>query len=165
MSLIILYLIFAMLTTLWLDVTRYTIPNWLVVSLLALYPVAVQLNPHPIDWQMALAGMAIVFAVGFFVFSLRFMGGGDIKLITVLALWVGWEKLADFAILFALIGGVFSLVVFILRKLQPYLPWKQKFKTPKLLQKDAPIPYGVAIASAFLWMMHQQEITILLVAR
>ena len=162
MEVITLYLIFAMLATLWLDVTRYTIPNWLVGSLLVLYPVAVYLSPQAVDWKMAVVGMLAVFAVGYVVFSMRWMGGGDVKLITVLALWVGWgEKLAEFMFLFGLMGGVFSIFVLIVRKLQLYLPWKQRFQTPRLFQKDAPIPYGVAIACAFLWMMWQGKIIIL----
>ena len=79
-----------MCTTLWLDCTRYTIPNWLVGSLLVLYPVAVYLSPEAVDWKMAMVAMLLVFAVGYIIFSLRVMGGGDVKLITVLALWVGW---------------------------------------------------------------------------
>ncbi len=162
MDVISLYLIFAMAATLWLDVTRYTIPNWLVGSLLVLYPVAVWLSPVGVDWKMALAAMGVVFAGGYAVFALRLMGGGDIKLITVLALWVGWEKLAGFVVLFAMLGGVFSLLVLIIRKFQPYLPWKQRVKTPRLFQKDAPIPYGVAIAGAFLWLMYRGQIAVLL---
>lgn len=151
---IALYLLFAMCATLWLDVTRYTIPNWLVGSLLFLYPVAVYVSPQPIAWEMALAGMAIVFLAGSVIFALRVMGGGDIKLITVLALWVGWKGLLDFIFLFAIIGGVFSIFVLIGRRVATYLP----LKAPRLLQKGAPIPYGVAIALAFLWLMHEGKI-------
>lgn len=161
MSIIVLFLVVAMLATLWLDITRYTIPNWLVGALLLLYPVAVYIAPQQIDWPMALASMALTFAVGYVVFSFRLMGGGDIKLITVLALWVGWNELAYFSMLFALIGGVFSLAVFVARKIQLYLPWKETFKRPRILEKDAPIPYGVAIAGAFLWMMWQGKISLL----
>lgn len=150
MEAITLYLIFAMLATLWLDITRYTIPNWLVGSLLLLYPLAITLSPHTVDWKMALAGMGIVFIVGNVIYALRIMGGGDIKLITALALWVGWNGLLDFVLLFAIIGGVFSLFVLIGRKIEPYLPLKSSIKTPRLFQKNAPIPYGVAIAGAFL---------------
>ncbi len=156
MEAITLYLVFAMLATLWLDVTRYTIPNWLVGSLLVLYPLAVYLSPHMVDWKMALAAMAAVFAVGSVIFAARVMGGGDIKLITVLALWVGWQGLLDFVLLFAILGGVFSIFVLLGRKLQPYIPLKGK--TPRLFQKNAPIPYGVAIAGAFLWLMHTGKI-------
>lgn len=158
MELITLYLLFAMCATVWFDVTRYTIPNWLVESLLFLYPVAVYLYPGAVDWQMALLGMLIVFLAGYLIFSLRVMGGGDIKLITVLALWVGWKWLPTFIISFALLGGIFSVFVLAARLLRPYLPWKERFKTPRLFQKGAPIPYGVAIAGAFIWMMWDGKI-------
>ncbi|MDX2073868.1 MAG: prepilin peptidase [Alphaproteobacteria bacterium] len=160
MEMISLYLVFAMCATLYLDVTRYTIPNWLVGSLLALYPVAVYLSPQAVDWKMALAAMAVTFLAGYAIFALRVMGGGDIKLITALALWVGWNGLLDFVLLFAILGGVFSVIVLIGRKLQPYIPLKGK--TPKLFQKNAPIPYGVAIAGAFLWMMWKNAIPTLI---
>jgi prepilin peptidase CpaA len=161
MEIIALYLVFAMLATLWLDVTRYTIPNWLVASLLVLYPVAVMMSPQMVEWKMALVALLVVFAAGYIVFSMRWMGGGDIKLITVLALWVGWKELADFVLLFAMLGGVFSLIVLVGRKMEPYLPWKKRLKVPRLFQKDAPIPYGVAIAGAFLWLMAQGKIPVL----
>jgi prepilin peptidase CpaA len=157
-----LYVLFAMLATCWLDVTRYTIPNWLVGSLLLLYPVAFYLHPNGADWKMALAAMGLVFACGFVVFSLRIMGGGDIKLITVLALWVGWTYLADFVVLFALLGGVFSIFLLVMRKLFPYLPLPKTVKTPRIFQAKAPIPYGVAIAGAFVMLMSQGKINVLL---
>jgi len=98
------------------------------------------------------------------VFALRLMGGGDVKLIAVLALWVGWAALADFAVLVALLGGVFSLLVYVARKLRLYLPWRQRIRTPRLFQEGAPIPYGVAIAGAFLWMMWQGKVVLLTAA-
>lgn len=151
---IALYLVFAMLATMWLDVTRYTIPNWLVGSLLLLYPVAVYLSPDVIEWEMALAAMGLVFVVGCIIFMLRVMGGGDIKLITVLALWVCWNGLLDFVLLFAILGGVFSILLIIGRRMMVYAP----IDAPRVLQKNAPIPYGVAIALAFLWLMQQDKI-------
>lgn len=150
-----------MCATLWLDVTRYTIPNWLVWSLLVLYPVAVYLSPEAVDWKMAVVAMLLVFAVGYIIFSLRVMGGGDVKLITVLALWVGWGMpLMEFMIMFGLIGGVFTLFLLAVRKAEPYLPWKKRLATPRLFQKGAPVPYGVAIGLAFVWMMYMGKIAV-----
>lgn len=159
MLIILTYLIFAMFATLWYDVTRYTIPNWLIGSLLVLYPVAVFLGPAGVDWPMAIVAMVITFAVGFGVYAMRWMGGGDIKLISVLALWVGLKGLPDFVVLFALLGGVFSILVLVARKIEPHLPLKN---TPKLFQKNAPIPYGVAIGIAFLILLWQGRIPTLL---
>lgn len=151
-----LYLLFCMLAVLWFDATRYIIPNWLVGSLLLLYPVAVYLAPQPVDWQMALACMLGVFAIGYIVFARGWMGGGDVKLITVCSLWVGLDKLIDFIFLFAVFGGLLSLALYIGRKLVPWL--KLKKLPPKIFQEGAPVPYGIAIAFAFLMLLYQGEI-------
>lgn len=158
MTIITLYLLFAMLAVLWFDVTRYVIPNWLVGSLLVLYPVAVWLAPHPVEWKMALAAMLGVFAVGYGVFAMKWMGGGDIKLIVVCALWVGLGNLADFAFLFAVIGGVFSAGVWGLRKALPMVPQFAGKSLPRLLRDGEPIPYGVAIVLGFFIMFWSNKI-------
>lgn len=157
MELISLYLLFAMLATMWFDVTRYTIPNWLIGSLLILYPVAVYLSPHQVDWRMALVAMAVVFVAGYIIFATKIMGGGDVKLITVLALWVGWVGLLDYVIIFALLGGIFTIFLLIMRKLWVIIP----MKAPRIFQNKAPVPYGVAIAGAFLYFMYVGRIPVL----
>jgi prepilin peptidase CpaA len=150
MALFALFLVAVMLVVLWLDVTRYTIPNWLNAVLLIAYPLAVWRAPVAVDWPMALAGAAIVFAAGYVVFSRGWMGGGDIKLITVCALWVGWQHLLDFIFIFALLGGALSLLVWGVRKLLPHVTSRP---LPRILQNGAPVPYGVAIALGFLLML------------
>lgn len=154
MSVIAVYLIFSMLAVLWLDSTRYTIPNWLVGGVLLAYPFAVFTSPIPVDWQMAIAGAAVVLVLGFIVFSLRWMGGGDVKLIAALALWVGLKHLADFIFIVALLGGALSLFLWGFRKLLPYIPGKPKKENlPRILQEGAPVPYGIAIALGFLILL------------
>lgn len=152
MAVITLYLVFAMLTVLYMDATRYRIPNWLVGSLLLLYPVAAWMSPG-IDWKMAICGMAIVFAVGYFVFTMRWMGGGDIKLLTVCALWVGLENLLDFIMTAALLGGALSVAILVLRNLGPHIPRPKGKELPRVLRPNEPLPYGLAIATGFLVMM------------
>lgn len=157
MSIIMLYLIFTMFTVIYLDVTRFIIPNWLVGGLLLVYPVAVYLSPVPVDWKMALVAMFGVFAVGYGVFAMNWMGGGDIKLITVLSLWVGLDKLMPFFLNFALFGGVLSLSVLVIRKLIPHITSKRE-TLPRILRDKEPVPYGVAISIAFLLMLTNGEV-------
>jgi prepilin peptidase CpaA len=157
MSLVAIYLIFSMLFVICSDVTRYLIPNWLVGSLLVCYPLAIFMFHAPLDWLMALSGMVLVFIVGYFIFAMRWMGGGDIKLITVLALWVGWQHLPDFIIIFALYGGVFAMIIWLVRKALPFVPRKTQ-TLPRILREGEPVPYGVAIALGFLTMMGMGEI-------
>ena len=157
MSFIMLYLIFSMFAVIFFDVTRFIIPNWLVGSLLLLYPVAVFISPLPVDWQMALVGMLGTFALGYLIFAIRAMGGGDVKLIIVLSLWVGLENLASFGFNFALLGGGFAILLLLVRKILPYIT-PQKIKLPRILRDRQPVPYGVAIAGAFLLMLAAGEI-------
>jgi prepilin peptidase CpaA len=161
MTIITMYLLFSMLTVLWFDVRHYLIPNWLVGLLLAVYPVAVWMAPGVVDWKMAVAGMLAVFAVGYLVFAMKWMGAGDVKLITVLSLWVGLTGLADFVFLFAVIGGLFSIALLVARKWNAFIPVPKSGQLPRILRSGEPVPYGVAIASAFLIMLWMGKIPVL----
>jgi prepilin peptidase CpaA len=148
------YLIFSMLAIIVFDVRKYIIPNWIVSSLLVLYPLAVWLTPLAVDWKMAFLGMLMVFAAGYVVFAMRWMGAGDVKLITVCALWVGYASLLDFIFLFAVLGGLFCGFLWGARKMVPGFAGRLPFKTlPRIMKEGEPVPYGVAIAVAFLFML------------
>jgi len=145
-----------MLVVIYFDATRFIIPNWLVGFLLALYPVAVFFAPVPIDWQHDLLGFLGAFAVGYVIFALNIMGGGDVKLIIVLALWVGLGKLADFGLDFALLGGVLTIILLTLRATMPAIITPEKL--PRVLKKREPVPYGLAISAAFLIILMNGQI-------
>ena len=154
MQIISIYLLFSMLAVLVSDTSRYIIPNWLVASLLLLYPAAVYLSPTPIDWMGGLYALGISFVVGYLIFAMRWMGGGDIKLIMACSLWVGVSGMLDFLFLITLVGGLFGVLLLVLRKAVLFLPIKGKAEElPRILRPRAPIPYGVAIASSFLYML------------
>lgn len=153
MSIIAVFLIFSMLAVLWFDTTRYIIPNWLVGGLLAAYPLAVLMAPNPVDWPMALAAGGLTLVLGYIVFTLRLMGGGDVKLIAVLAIWVGFAGLADFIFSVAILGGVLSGLLWGGRKLLVKLPKLKLEKLPRILREGAPVPYGIAIALGFLLVL------------
>ena len=163
MSVIAMYLVFAMLAVMWLDITRFIIPNWLVASLLALYPIAVWLSPVTVDWKMAVVGMLMIFAAGYFVFVMKWMGGGDVKLLTVIALWIGfsWELL-NFIFMMSIVGGIFSLILIACRKCAPYyLKSAQEKPLPRILQEGAPVSYGVAIALVFMYWIMTNKVAVI----
>lgn len=151
MPIIVIILLFAMLAVIYFDTTRFIIPNWLVGFLLVLYPVAVFFAPVPIDWQHDLLGFLGAFAVGYVIFALNIMGGGDVKLIIVLALWVGIGNLADFSLNFGLLGGALTIILLLMRGILPMFFQKENF--PRVLKMREPVPYGVAISAAFLLML------------
>ncbi len=159
MSIIALYLLFSMLAVMYYDATRFIIPNWLVGSLLLLYPIAFFVSPAIIDWKIDLLGMLGAFVLGYFIFALRVMGGGDVKLIIVLSLWVGLDKLAMFGFNFAVLGGVLSIFILLVRKIIPFVVSK-KDKLPRIFRDKQPVPYGLAIAGAFLMMLYSGDVPI-----
>lgn len=157
MSIIALYLIFSMLTVMYFDATRFIIPNWLVGALLLVYPIAVFLAPVAVDWKMDLLGMLGAFVLGYVIFALRIMGGGDVKLIIVLSLWVGVHKLAIFGFNFALLGGILGIVLLLLRQIIPLIVGKN-VNLPRILRNREPVPYGLAIAGSFLMLIFSGDI-------
>lgn len=61
-----------------------------------------------IGWQVGLA--VVVFAVAALLFALRQMGGGDVKLLTALALWIAPASFLKLCVVMALIGAAMSVV-------------------------------------------------------
>lgn len=146
-----------MLAVIWFDITRFIIPNWLVGILLALYPVMLVMTPLPVDWAAGLLVMGITFLVGLIIFRFRFMGGGDVKLMIVCALWAGTSAALEFFVYMGLLGGALSLFIYLVRPFYAFALSKMQnpHPIPRLLTVGEPVPYGVAIATAFLiilWM-------------
>lgn len=139
---LLIALAIALVVAAFTDIRRRQIDNWLngAIALgaplfwwtsgLALWPdVAIQLG-------VALAAFAL-FAV---LFAVKMMGGGDVKLLTVLALWVRPEFFMQLLLIMALAGGVLTVVM---------VCWHTMRR-----QKDRlAIPYGVAISFGGLWVL------------
>lgn len=137
------------------DATHYIISNTLNLVLLGLYVAAALLLPMT-PWLPAVAAAGIILAVGLGLFTLGLMGGGDIKLLVVLSLWTGWSAAtAQFIFLTAIFGGVLVVLVLVLRAvLAPlWLKLRPARNLPRLLTRKQPVPYGIAIAAAFSWLL------------
>jgi prepilin peptidase CpaA len=91
------------------DLRTFRIPNHLVVGITALYPAHVLTSPLQVAWITALTFAAIVFAVGLGFFVAKFMGGGDVKLMSAVALWAAPNHLIT---LFIITLGVALLLSF-----------------------------------------------------
>ena len=129
------------------DLCVYRIPNWLVVSIVALYPIFVFSTELQIDWLMALAGATGAFAVGFSLFYFGVMGGGDVKLISATALWAGPAHILEFLFITAIVGGLMSIIMVTPAR----LALASAFDTiglhrPREILLANVLPYGVAIA-------------------
>lgn len=115
----------------------------LAVALLApLYWWAVGVSVWPgMAFQIGFA--LIVFAVFAGAFAMGWMGGGDVKLLGALALWLPVMPFLKLLILMSLMGGVLTLVVIAIHRLRN-------------LKTSPEIPYGVAIACAGLWVIGER---------
>ena len=124
------------------DWRRRQIDNWLnaAISLAApLYWYASGLDLWPgVALQLAV-GLA-AFAVFAAMFALKWMGGGDVKLLTALALWIEPTWFLKLLIMMALVGGVLTLVM-------------GAWHIARRQRNQLAIPYGVAIAIAGLWVL------------
>lgn len=161
MTVIFLGLLLCMALVLWLDATRYLIPNWLNGLLIALYPAMIMLSPAPVDWVSGVIGLCVMFAIGYALFALHLMGGGDVKLLAACALWVGFSGLLlEFGLWVAVFGGVLSVALILLRRLlQGIVLTRYPDRTlPRILQVGAPAPYGLAIVAAFVRLLVQGKL-------
>ena len=125
------------------------IPNRLVLLLFAGYLAAIPLVPLTLpDVAWSFAAAAVVFALGLVGFSLGWMGGGDAKLLTVAALWLGAGNVAPFIFYTSIFGAILTIIILIFRSASIPAGWQRREWISRLHQRDAGVPYGVAIAAA-----------------
>jgi len=135
------------------DVLRLRIPNPIPLGLLALFAVELLLRTSPaapVDHLMAM-GLALVILLP--LFALDMLGGGDVKLLAVVALWLGMTKLAPLLILVGVVGAIFALLWLALRWLvRTGLPGRS---LPMSLQARAPLPFALPIALVAMLLLPQ----------
>ena len=147
------------------DLWKMIIPNMVSILLVGLFFAnALFLNLYSgfaVAWLSHLGAMACVLIVGLLAYRFGAMGAGDVKLLSAISLWAGFEKnlldpliveyfLFDYMILVALCGGVLSLALIVLRHLVVSLllfqSSPQEATLPRYLLPKEHLPYGVAIA-------------------
>lgn len=131
-----------------MDFLTMTIPNRISLALLAGFFVAAPLAGFtPEVFAMHLAAGAMILAIGIVMFSLRWLGGGDAKLMAAASLWIGFPNLVPYFAYVAILGGVLAIVMLIYRRvpatLLPGHEWAWR-----LHDNDKGMPYGLAIAGA-----------------
>ena len=123
------------------DIRRRQIDNWLnaAIALTApLFWLAAGLSLPEIGIQIALAAGTFVVLAG--LFALGAMGGGDVKLLTAIALWIEPLWFLKLVVMMAMVGGVLTLVV-------------GGWHVMRCRRDKIAVPYGVAISSAGLWVL------------
>jgi prepilin peptidase CpaA len=133
------------------DIVSMTIPNRLVLALLAGFIVLVPIVGMDLETlAFHLLSAAVVLAVAFTFFAFGWIGGGDAKFAAVIALWLGWSHTLEFAVTSAVFGGALTLAVLTFRRrMLPAFALRQPWLF-RLHDPAAGVPYGVALAAAAL---------------
>lgn len=126
------------------DARMREIDNWKNLAIALLAPLwwwhqGMALWPD-VAVQLGIAGL--VFAFFLAAYAIGQMGGGDVKMIGALALWLPLQPLLSMLILMSLLGGALTLVM---------------LGEKRLRRKGGPVevPYGVAIALAMLLILRE----------
>ncbi len=122
-----------------------TIPNWLTaaIALLAIpfwWSIGLSLWP---DVALQVAVAAAVFALFAAAFACGAMGGGDVKLVAAVALWLPAGSVLKLLIIMSVAGGLLTAAMLIRHRMA---------KSPAALE----IPYGIAIAFGGIWLISER---------
>ena len=145
-----------LLVACFIDLREFRIPNAVPLAMMALFLIKAAAVAGVVVWPDHIAAFSFALTLGFLAFAFGLIGGGDAKLMTAVALWLGMGALPVFLAITAVGGGVLALVLIGLR----YLAARRPLATatagssggPRLLEKNAPVPYALPIAMAALWL-------------
>ena len=79
------------------------------------------------------------------MFALRWLGGGDAKIMAALILWLGPAAVLPFLLWTAIAGGALALILLTARSRLPALAGIGPAWVGRLMEPKGDIPYGVAI--------------------
>jgi prepilin peptidase CpaA len=127
------------------DLRRRIIENWLNLAIALMAPIFWWATAMPVwpDMFIQIGFALATFAFFAIFFALGQFGGGDLKLIGALALWLPIVTLIRMLLIMSILGGVLTVIVYL---------WHRWGK------RSGPVetPYGVAIAIAGMWAISQR---------
>lgn len=136
----------------WSDFSRLQIPNLYAACVGAAFiPAFLALSIFAPDafvfgsWKSHLGAGLVVFAITYALFHFNLIGGGDSKLLSVYALWVGFGGLMTLLFTMAVAGGVLGLVTLALKKWKPVKKTIKGSWFAKAQSGQEDVPYGIAI--------------------
>jgi prepilin peptidase CpaA len=133
------------------DLLTMTISNKVSLALIAGFGIMAAITGMNLtDIGLHFAAAALVLLVAIFCFARGWVGGGDAKLVSATALWLGFPHLVEYLLAASIFGGVLTLLIIGFRRfpLPPLLAsqvWLDRLHRP-----DTGVPYGIALALAAL---------------
>lgn len=142
------------------DMISMTIANRVSVILIAAFAIIAPLTGMDwatYGWHFAAGGT--VLAVTFTVFAIGGMGGGDAKLLTATAVWMGFNiTLLQYLVLGAMLGGALTLLILLFRNSPMAAYSSSNVFLRHFADEKAGIPYGVALGVAGLMTYPETEL-------
>ena len=158
-----LVLIVLLLASAVYDVAALRIPNVLcaAIAILFLVPTAASFwVGGTVNLALEHVGAGVLmFLIGWGLFVIGVMGGGDVKLLAATSIWVGFDLLLHHVVYIALLGLVVLVVLFSARFLAKIfmarlrIPQGRRF--PVSLKPEEGVPYGVAISAAAIILLER----------
>ena len=135
------------------DVTTYTIPNWVSYGLVLLFAVfaALAWDKTPVLLHVLLGLLTFTMCLVFW--KLRWLGGGDVKFVGAVSLWMGPGHILIFVVLLALLSAGLVTILQFARQWNPYFQgsgWPRIIKQMIQKAEDNAVPYGLPAAIAAL---------------
>jgi prepilin peptidase CpaA len=140
------------------DASVMLIPNWICLTVFALF-----LLITPFAWtDMSIFGEHLmvgstVFAVGFVMFALGWLGGGDAKLLAATSFWWTWTDLVNYIGFVGIIGGALALFILLGRQYMPARIATSAWSYG-LFKEEKKMPYGLALAAGALLTLPDSHI-------
>ena len=141
------------------DLASYTIPNFIQVALfLGFIAFAVVSGMSAVGFGAHLLAGFIGLVIGFTLFALGYVGGGDAKLFACVALWFGLTDFLNYTLVASVFGGVLTLGLLSFRKLPLPAALTGQAWLMRLHEERAGIPYGVALAAGAFALIQNTEV-------
>jgi prepilin peptidase CpaA len=141
------------------DLFTMTIPNRVSLILIVVYFALAAYLPLP--WHTVAmhvsCGIAVL-VLTFVLFQFGWVGGGDAKLASATALWLGWENLLEYGIVASIVGGVLTVVILLIRFCDLPSRLLSIGFIAMLAEKTNGVPYGIALAVAGLMIYPQTSV-------
>ena len=141
------------------DLASFTISNFLSLALVcafAAFALVLRFSPGVVGLHLLTGSIGL--AIGFTLFALNYIGGGDAKLYAAIGLWLGPHDLLSYTLVAAVLGGVLTLTLLALRQLPLPVGLARQDWILKLHDQRSGIPYGVALAAGAVVILPQAEI-------
>jgi prepilin peptidase CpaA len=151
------------ITAAFTDAWRGRIYNWLTLPAIIMGILFWILQNGATGFQFSLVGVMVGFLILIWMYALKFLGAGDVKLLMALGAWGGAKFAVETAVLSVVLGGIFAFFILLFRgRLLEFISkaynfilgimMKEMKITPMKFDRTMKMPFGIPMAIAAVWI-------------